>query len=83
MRERVGIDRRSGFDRRIAYDLEYFQCEGIERRSNSEKREFNERRIDWVRISPWSTIKHVPESHVKDWDLPHVFLHSILKQPRP
>ena len=81
MRIRAGIDRRSGADRREAYDLEYFQSGGVERRTDPERRECVERRIEWVRISPWSSIRQVPESCVADWDLPHVFLRSILKQP--
>ena len=50
------IDRRSGEDRRDAYDLDYFPDGGIERRSGKERRQQNERRDDWARISKWSSV---------------------------
>ena len=49
-------DRRSGEDRRLAYDLDYFQDNGVERRSGSERRLPKERRDDCVRVSAWSSI---------------------------
>ena len=43
-------ERRSGCDRREAYDLEY---NDTERRSFKERRSREERRKDWVRIDEW------------------------------
>jgi hypothetical protein len=50
------VDRRSGFDRREAYDLDYFRNGGGERRSGKERRHPHERRDQCVRISRWSSI---------------------------
>ena len=50
------LDRRSGEDRRQAYDLDYFPCGGIERRSGKERRRQGERRNGWVRVSTWSSV---------------------------
>lgn len=52
---RSQIDRRGGNDRRQANDLLYFAGGGVEHRTYSERRELNERRTDWARISPWAS----------------------------
>ena len=57
MAGRAGTDRRSGLDRRVVYDLEYFERGGFERRTYSERREFIECRSRCVRISPWSSAR--------------------------
>ena len=49
-------DRRSGEDRRIAYDLDYFLDGGEERRSSLERRGASERRDDCQRVSQWSSV---------------------------
>ena len=53
---RLPFDRRSGKDRRVAYDLEYFQKGGVERRRGKERRSGNERRKGWVTVSEWSSV---------------------------
>lgn len=50
------LDRRSGDDRREAYDLDYFLGGGSERRSGEERRRRGERRNGWARVSPWSSV---------------------------
>jgi hypothetical protein len=50
------LDRRSGDDRREAYDLDFFQQGGVERRSGIERRERGERRAQFVNISEWSSV---------------------------
>ena len=50
------IDRRSGEDRRLIYDADYFENGGKERRSGKERRQRYERRKNFVRISEWSSI---------------------------
>ena len=50
------IDRRSGEDRREAYDLDYFQKEGFERRVGGERRKDEERRDSCIRVSKWTSI---------------------------
>ena len=50
------LDRRSGADRRQAYDLDYFPGGGIERRLGKERRRPDERRDGWVRVSEWSSV---------------------------
>ena len=49
-------DRRSGEDRRTAYDLDYFQEGGVERRLVPERRSLNERRDNCQRVSQWSSV---------------------------
>ena len=50
------IDRRSGEDRRQVYDADYFQNDGLERRSGKERRRDYGRRKDYIRVSEWSSI---------------------------
>ena len=50
------VDRRSGEDRRQVYDADYFQNDGLERRSGKERRRDYERRKDCTRVSEWSSI---------------------------
>ena len=53
------LDRRSGFDRRDTYDLDYFDQGGVERRSAKERRHQVERRRQCVRVSEWSSVCRV------------------------
>ena len=50
------LDRRSGDDRREAYDLDYFRNGGDERRDNKERRHPLERREGCIRVSEWSSV---------------------------
>ena len=50
------VDRRSGEDRRQVYSADYFQNDGLERRSSKERRQHDERRKDCTRISKWTSI---------------------------
>ena len=50
-RRRLGIDRRSGKERRKAYRLGYFMEGGVERRSGKDRRFGGERRRDWMRVN--------------------------------
>jgi len=50
------LDRRSGEDRREAYDLDYFLDGGEERREGAERRQPDERRDDCLRVSQWSSV---------------------------
>ena len=50
------LDRRSGDDRREAYDLDYFREGGKERREKNERRQPLERRDGCIRVSEWSSI---------------------------
>ena len=50
------LDRRSGEDRREAYDLDYFRDGGTERREQNERRQPLERRDGCIRVSEWSSI---------------------------
>lgn len=58
MKDRRGsiIDRRSGKDRRQAYDLDYLLKGGLERRKGKERRSEVERRAEWVRVGKWFSI---------------------------
>jgi hypothetical protein len=50
------LDRRSGDDRREAYDLDYFEQGGVERRIGIDARRKGERRVQCVNVSQWSSI---------------------------
>jgi hypothetical protein len=50
------LDRRSGDDRRQAYDLDYFQTGKEERRRRQERRQADERRKGCVRVSQWTSV---------------------------
>ena len=50
------VDRRSGEERRLSYDSDYFQSEGVERRTNVDRRQPAERRDRCVRVSRWSSV---------------------------
>ena len=55
-RETVGLDRRSLRDRRQAYDLNYFDGDGVENRKRHERRRRRvEPRKGWDRISDWTS----------------------------
>ena len=50
------VDRRSGEERRLAYDSDYFQDGGLERRTHSDRRQHDERRDSCIRVSRWSSV---------------------------
>jgi len=50
------VDRRSGEDRRVDYDSDYFQENGTERRSGKERRRKGERRDRCIPVSDWSSV---------------------------
>jgi len=50
------VDRRSGEDRRIVYDSDYWESGGIERRSVKDRRQQKERRDSYVNVSKWSSV---------------------------
>ena len=50
------LDRRSGEDRRQAYDIDYFAEGGIERRKGDHRRQPKERRKGCVKITKWSSV---------------------------
>lgn len=61
---RSNIDRRSGMDRRQMHDLNRLIDDETQRRSIKERRETDELRSDWVRISKWSSM-YVGGSNLK------------------
>jgi hypothetical protein len=50
------VDRRSGEDRRVVYDSDYFDNGGVERRHAKDRRQANERRDSCIRVSKWSSV---------------------------
>ena len=55
--ERNSVDRRDILDRRRYYDIEIMNKIGHERRKPSfERREKEEQRKDWKRITKWSSV---------------------------
>jgi len=50
------VDRRTGEDRRIGYDLDYFREGGTERRKVKERRRKGERRDSCIPVSDWSSV---------------------------
>ena len=51
------LDRRSGEDRREAYDIDYFADDGTERREAGDRRKPKERRKGYVKVSKWSSVR--------------------------
>ena len=50
------VDRRSGDDRRDVYDSFYWEIGGAERRNSPDRRQPEERRISYVKVSRWSSV---------------------------
>jgi len=50
------VDRRSGEERRQVYDSDYFEAEGVERRTKCDRRQPAERRSSCTRVSRWSSV---------------------------
>ena len=50
------LDRRTGEDRRKAYNLDYFLSGGKERRKSKERRMRGERRSDWKLVDKWYSV---------------------------
>lgn len=50
------LDRRSGEDRRVVYDSDYFENGGMERRHGEDRRQSDERRVSCTRVSEWSSV---------------------------
>jgi len=53
---RSGFDRRTGMDRRQVHNINRLINDETQRRSLKERRETDELRSDWVRISKWSSM---------------------------
>ena len=49
-KERSGIDRRSGADRRRVFNVDYWLSGGLERRR------WRERRAEWARVTQWCSV---------------------------
>ncbi len=54
--KRSAFDRRSGEDKRIRYNLDYFTDGGEERRNGKERRQSGERRSSWARVYKWCSV---------------------------
>jgi hypothetical protein len=54
--KRSAFDRRSGEDKRLRYNLDYFTDGGAERRAGKERRQSGERRDGWVRVYKWCSV---------------------------
>jgi len=52
--KRSGLDRRSGNDRRVDYTRSFF-CRAFDQRTGRERREVEELRKGWVRVSKYSS----------------------------
>jgi hypothetical protein len=50
------MDRRSGEDRRVVYDSDYFENSGVERRHGGDRRQKGERRDSCIRVSDWTSV---------------------------
>jgi hypothetical protein len=64
-KKRAFFDRRSGQDRRKAYNIDYFLEGGLERRNSANGDRRNrpqDRRRDWIKINRWSSL-HVEENN--------------------
>ncbi len=54
LNKRSGLDRRTGNDRRIDYTRSFF-CKPFDQRTGSDRREREELRSGWVRVSKYSS----------------------------
>ena len=54
--KRSAFDRRSGEDKRMRYNLDYFTAGGQERRDGKERRRTGERRSSWARVYKWCSV---------------------------
>ena len=54
--KRSAFDRRSGDDKRLRYNLDYFADGGEERRNGKERRQIGERRRNWARVYKWCSV---------------------------
>jgi len=50
------LDRRSGEDRREAYDSDYFEKDGKDRRKGVDRRQKKERRSDCIPTGDWTSV---------------------------
>jgi hypothetical protein len=53
--DRAFLERRSGKERRRKMQIQRFFFKGLERRSENDRRENEERRRGWIRVSKWSS----------------------------
>jgi hypothetical protein len=53
--DRAFLERRSGKERRRKMKIQRFFFKGLERRSDNDRRENEERRRGWIRVSKWSS----------------------------
>ena len=53
--DRAFLERRSGKERRRRVQIQRFFFKGLERRSENDRRENEERRRGWIRVSKWSS----------------------------
>jgi hypothetical protein len=51
------VDRRSADDRRLVYDAGYWEHGGQERRRVTDRRKPTERRVSYVKVSKWSSVR--------------------------
>jgi hypothetical protein len=54
--KRSAFDRRTGEDKRMRYNLDYFTEGGQERRKGKERRQIGERRRNWARVYKWCSV---------------------------
>lgn len=54
--KRSVVDRRTGEDKRLRYNLDYFMEGGQERRNGKERRQSGERRRGWARVYKWCSV---------------------------
>jgi len=53
--DRAFLERRSGKERRRRMQIQRFFFKGLERRRANDRRENEERRRGWIRVSKWSS----------------------------
>jgi hypothetical protein len=53
--DRAFLERRSGKERRRRMQIQRFFFKGLERRGANDRRENEERRRGWIRVSKWSS----------------------------
>jgi len=54
--KRTGFDRRAESDRRNSYSLDFFHEKIIERRKGGDRRQDQEKRLNWTRVTKWCSV---------------------------
>ena len=67
--KRAGFDRRRDEDRRKSYSLDFFSETDSDLRKGAERRKRTEKRVDWTRVTEWSSVPFKSIHHRDEPDM--------------